>query len=171
MHDEAPPSAGEVRALATQLLAWANHLSAEHVAAAPLSELDRNQHVLNLALELREGRRLRMRVFPRVQLGNPNWEVFLDLFIHELEGFRVTLKHLALTGDHPAPTVYDSIEVLERLGLVERTQDLFDANITWLSLTVTGRQGMYELFEQSADYVRAIAKREPQPKPEERKAS
>jgi hypothetical protein len=157
MFDSAPPRAGDVRALAHQLLSWADHLSDRLDLAVELTEEDRHDLVLGLATALREARRLRAEIFPSVPFGNPNWDVMLDLFIQEMNGFRTSLDHLALTGELPAPTVYESVNTLVRLGLIERTSDRFDNRVFWLSLTTTGRQGMFDLFAQSAEIVRPIA--------------
>ena len=159
MFDSAPPRAGDVRALAHQLLSWADHLSERPDLTSELTEEDRHDLVLGLATALREARRLRAEIFPRVPLGNPNWDVMLDLFIQEMNGFRTSLDHLALTGDLPAPVVYESVHELVRLGLLERTPDRFDNRVSWLSLTVKGRQGMFDLFAQTSEVVRPIAGR------------
>jgi hypothetical protein len=159
MFDSAPPRAGDVRALAHQLLSWADHLSDRPDLTAELSEEGRHDLVLGLAIALREVHRMRVEIFPRMPFGNPNWDVMLDLFIQEMNGFRTSLDHLALTGDLPAPIVYESVHELVRLGLIDRTPDRFDNRIAWLSLTITGRQGMFDLFAQSADVVRPSAGR------------
>jgi hypothetical protein len=161
MFDSAPPRAGDVRALAHQLLSWADHLSNRLDLTTEQSAQGRDDLVLGLAVALRDARRLRSEIFPRVPLGNPNWEVMLDLFIQEMNGFRTSLDHLALTGDLPAPVVYESVQELVRLGLIDRTEDRFDNRVSWLSLTVSGRQGMLDLFAQSAEIVRPIAGRQP----------
>lgn len=157
MFDSAPPRAGDVRALARQLLSWADHLSDRPDLTSELTEEGRHDLVLGLATALREARRLRAEIFPRIPFGNPNWDVMLDLFIQEMNGFRTSLDHLALTGDLPAPTVYESVRELARLGLIDRTPDRFDNRVSWLALTVKGRQGMFDLFAQSAEVVRPIA--------------
>jgi len=159
MFDTAPPRAGDVRALAHQLLNWADHLSDRPDFTRELTEEGRHDLVLGLATALREARRLRAEIFPRVPFSNPNWDVMLDLFIQEMNGFRTSLDHLALTGDLSAPTVYESVAELERLGLIDRAPDQFDSRAAWLSLTVAGRQGMFDLFAQSAEIVRPIADR------------
>lgn len=159
MFESAPPRAGDVRALAQQLLSWADHLSDRPDLTSELTEEGRHDLVLSLAAALRAVRRLRAEIFPRIPLGNPNWDVMLDLFIQELNGFRTSLDHLALTGDLPAPVVYESVNELARLGLLDRTPDRFDNRVMWLSLTVTGRQGMFDLFDQSAEIVSPIAGR------------
>ena len=162
MFDSAPPRAGDVRALAQQLLSWADHLSDRPDLTAELTEEGRHDLVLGLATALREARRLRGEIFPRIPFGNPNWDVMLDLFIQEMNGFRTSLDHLALTGDLPAPVVYESVHELARFGLIDRTPDRFDNRVFWLSLTTTGRQGMFDLFAQSAEIVHPIAGRLPE---------
>ena len=159
MFDTVPPRAGDVRALAHQLLSLADQLSERPDLISELTEEGRHDLALGLASTLREARRLRAEIFPRIPFSNPNWDVMLDLFIQEMNGFRTSLDHLALTGDLPAPIVYDSVDTLVRLGLVARTADRFDNRVFWLSLTGPGRQGMFDLFAQSAEIVRPIAGR------------
>jgi len=156
MLENAPPRAGDVRALAHQLMAWADHLSAGIEPRHELTEEDRHDLILGLAVATREARRVRAEIFAGVPFRNPDWDVMLDLFIQEMNGFRTSLDHLALTGDLPAVTIYESVNALARLGLLERTPDRFDNRVFWLSLTVTGRQGMFDLFEQSAEFVRPV---------------
>jgi DNA-binding MarR family transcriptional regulator len=157
MFDNAPPRADDVRALAHQLLSWADQLSERTDLTSELTEQGGHDLVLRFATALRDLRRLRAEIFPRVPLGNPNWDVMLDLFIQEMNGFRTSLDHLALTGDLPAPTVYESVNELARLGLIDRTPDRFDNRVSWLSLTVKGRQGMFDLFAQSSEVERPIS--------------
>ena len=163
MFDDAPPSAGEVRALAHQLMSWADHLTAQ-VRSGPgtgreMTEEERHDLILGLAAAAREARRLRAAIFSVIAIGDPNWDVLLDLFIQEMNGFRTSLDHLALTGDLPAATVYQCVDALAGLELLERTPDRFDSRVQWLSLTVTGRQGLFDLFGQSAEFVRPIGGR------------
>jgi hypothetical protein len=157
MSDQAPPRAGDVRALAHQLLSWADHLSARVAPGHALTDEGQHELILCLASALREARRLRGQIFPGVPLGNPNWDVMLDLFIQEMNGFRTSLDALALTGDLPAPAVYECVNNLANLGLLERTQDRFDSRVFWLALTVAGHQGMFDLFARSAEFVFPIA--------------
>ena len=154
MFEDAPPSAGEVRALAHQLLSWADHLSAVPQPGRELSEADRHDLILGLALATRGARRLRAEIFPGAPLHNAAWDVLLDLFIQEMNGFRTSLDHMSLAGDLPAATVYEAVEQLAGLGLLERAPDRFDSRVVWLSLSGRGRQGMFDLLEQSTEFVR-----------------
>ncbi len=161
MFDNAPPRAGDVRALAHQLLSWADHLSDRPDLSRELTEEGRHDLILGLAIALREAYRVRSAIFPGAPFGNVNWDVMLDLFIQEMNGFRTSLDHLALTGDLPASAVYEAVDVLARIGLLERTPDRFDDRVMWLSLTVTGRQGVFDLFAQSAEFIRPMIGRTP----------
>jgi len=119
-----------------------------------MTEEEQHDLCVSLALAVREACRLRAAIFPGVPFGNPVWEVMRDLFIQETKGFRTSLDNLALAGSLPAATVYDAVDTLVGLGLLERTTDRFDGRVVWLSLTVRGRQGMFDLFEQAAEFVR-----------------
>lgn len=154
MLEDVPPSAGAVRALAHQLLTWADHLSAVPDESREMSEEDRHDLILRLALATREASRLRDTIFPGALFTNPVWEVMRDLFIQEMNGFRTSLDNLALSGELPAAMVYESVDELARLGLLERAPDRFDNRIEWLSLSGRGRQGMFDLFERSGEFVR-----------------
>jgi len=153
MFEDAPPSAGAVRALAHQLLSWANHLTAAPEIGAEMSEEERHNLILRIAVAVRQACRLRAAIFPGAPFGNPVWEVMRELFIQEMNGFRTSLDNLSLAGEMPAATVYDSVDTLVGLGLVERTTDRFDNRTQWLSLTVHGRQGMFEMFSSAAEFV------------------
>ena len=166
MFDDAPPSAGEVRALAHQLMSWADHLTAQ-VRSGPgtgreMTEEERHDLILGLAAAAREARRLRAAIFSGIAIGDPNWDVLLDLFIQEMNGFRTSLDHLALTGDLPAATVYQCVDALAGLELLERTPDRFDSRVVWLSLSAKGHQGMFDLIEQAAAFVRPVAGQVPE---------
>jgi hypothetical protein len=153
MFEEAPPSAGAVRALAHQLLSWANHLTTAPEIGAEMTEEERHDLVLRITMAVREACRLRAQIFPGAPFGNPVWEVMRELFIQEMNGFRTSLDNLSLSGELTAATVYDAVETLVSLGLVERTADRFNARTQWLSLSVNGRQGMFDLFSSAADFV------------------
>ena len=160
MFEDAPPSAGEVRALAHQLLSWADHLTSVPQPGRELSEGDRHDLILGLALATRGARRLRAEIFSGVPLHNAAWDVLLDLFIQEMNGFRTSLDHMSLAGDLPAATVYEAVELLVGRGLLERAPDRFDSRVVWLSLSARGRQGMFDLLEQSTEFVRPARRAE-----------
>lgn len=152
----APPSAGEVRAVAHQLMTWAEGLAVSHAYDVAESDEAAGDILIELAKAVREIRHMRVRIFPGVSLGEPAWDVLLDLFIKEAEGFRVSLDHLSFEGDIPAHTVYRAVDLLTDLGLVARAADRFDDRVVWLTLSDKGRDGMIGLLQQSAGLVRPL---------------
>jgi len=156
MSENAPPSAGEVRALAHQLLAWADHLLLRPAADGPLSEDDEHDLVLAVAEAMREVNTLRNQLFD-MPFGNPNWDVMLDVFIRQMNGFPVRMDQVALAGRMPALTVQRSVELLAARGLMVRTPDRYDVHVEWLSLSPRGKQAMAELLLRTADFIRPSA--------------
>lgn len=153
MLENAPPSPGEVRALASQLLAWADQLATRNwTGFDPEAEVG-DELMLALAVSGREISRRRNQIFAHAALGNPAWDVLLELYVQEARGYRVSLDHLALSGELRAETVYASAEVLIEAGMVERTPDRFDARVAWLSLSPSGKRGISEFLRETSRFV------------------
>ena len=152
MTEKIPPSAGQVRALAHQLMAWAEQLADKPMA--DILDLRASDTILCLAKVMRGERRLRSRIFPDAPLGNPSWDILLDLAIREIGGFRTSLDHLALNGEMPTAVAYEGFEALESYGLVTRTPDRFDARTIWVALSDQGKHGILELLHEVAELVR-----------------
>jgi len=155
MSQNVQPTPAEVRAVANQLLTWADELAARttRVSAAPIDASWRDS-LMRLATAAREVRRRRTETFPHLRLREPMWDVMLDLFIHQEDGCPVSLDHLILAGEAEAAVVRHAVAVLVTTGLVERIADRFDPNVVWLTLTPAGHAGMVEHFSQAADYMR-----------------
>lgn len=156
MSENAPPSAGEVRALAHQLLAWADQLLLRPVTDGPLSEDDRHDLILGVAEAMREVNTLRKQLFD-MPFGNPNWDVMLEVFIRDANGYPVTTDQVASESRLPALTVQRSVELLAARGLMVRTPDRYDTLVEWLSLSPRGKRGMTELLLRTAGFVRPHA--------------
>lgn len=155
MPDNASPSAGEVRALANQLLSWADHLSARAAAETLLTKGEQRELALGLAEAARDAALLRSRFFPGIYFGNLAWDVIIELFIRTEKGFRVSLDGLALEPLASAGAIRRSVRQLREQGLIVETPDRFDPTVTWLSLSDEGAQGMTALLIQSARPVQA----------------
>lgn len=151
MFDDAPPSAGEVRAMAHQLMVWADHMVARPAPGRDLSSEQQHDLILAAAHAIRETSVLRSRLFD-MPFANPNWDVLLELFIRDANGYRVTADQLALGGEIPAATVHCCLDVLAARGLIERTPDRFDPNVKWLTLSPVGKQCMVDFMLQTARF-------------------
>lgn len=154
MVDSAPPSAGEVRALAHQLLSWADQLATARQISRVLAEADRHDLVLAVANAARAIARLRARIFPDLGFGNPGWQVLLEIFIREADGVRISLEHLAAEVELPLLTTYQCANQLIDKGLVERSGSASGSQDVRLALTLAGWQKMTELLLASAEFAR-----------------
>ena len=160
MLEHPQPTADEVRALADQLISWADRLSASPARRdhPPSNERSRDP-LLNVAMAAREVRRQRTVTFPHLRLREPMWDVMLDLFIEQESGHRMSLEHLSLAGELDAAVLNHAVAVLVTAGLVVRTLDRFDKRVVWLTLSPAGEAGMIEHFTQAAGYLSPRAPR------------
>ena len=155
MSEKAPPSAGEVRALANQLLSWADHLSTRAAAETLLTDEEQRELAIGLAEASRDAALLRARFFPGVQFGNVVWDVILEQFVRTEKGFRVSLDRLALEYEAPADAIRRSIQELRQQGLVIETPDRFNPQVTWLSLSDEGSRRVTALLFEAGRFIHA----------------
>jgi hypothetical protein len=153
MFENAPPSAGEVRALANQLLSWANFLSARPMIGREPTREEQLELVLGMAVAARESGRLREKIMPGVELGNPAWQIILELFIQSAGGYRIERERLPLVAYLPSDVVAQTLDRLERAGLVETVSDRAVPAKHWLALSETGERKMIDLLLKSAELV------------------
>jgi DNA-binding MarR family transcriptional regulator len=153
MVETKPPSAGEVRALAQQLLAWADQLALVR-AAEPAPDEALAASVLQLALAGRDIARLRARMFPDTDFASSGWDVMLEIFIHEAEDNRVSLEQLSADNRWPPLAVHRSVNMLIDKGLVARGFNETGTRQVWLSLTPVGRDKMGAFLLESARFSR-----------------
>ena len=152
------PSAGEVRAFAQQLLAWADRLVTAHRSCRVLADADRHEFVLALAEAARERARATARAFPDAGFVSPAWRILLEVFIREAGGYRVSLDELTEWGELPLLTVLGNLNGLIEKRLVERRDAGGDSRAAWLLLTPAGRQKLTDLLLQ-------FGEREPEQEP------
>jgi len=149
MVDDAP-SAGEVRAFAQQLLAWADRLAKSHRPCRVLADADRHELVLALAEAARERARLAARAFPEAGFVSPAWRILLEVFIREAGGYRVSLDDLSEWGELPLLTVLGNLNGLIEKRLVERYEADGDNRVVRISLSPATRQRLTGLLLESA---------------------
>lgn len=95
-------------------------------SALGLLSLDRTTLAGAIARRYLKRRRARDAVLPRELLGDPDWEMLLDLFAAECEGREVSVSSLCLAagGCGTAPTTaLRHISRLEKLRIVIRMPD------------------------------------------------
>ena len=85
-------------------------------------------------------RRLRERHFPG--LGEPAWNMLIDLALSGIEGRQVSVTSACIASFAPASTALRHIDVMEALGLIERQRDPNDGRRYWLTLSDGARAGV-----------------------------
>lgn len=84
----------------------------------------------------------RRDLFGRGCLGDPAWNILLDLFIQEQRGVSSGTFASSVASGAPAATGLRYLKELERAGHVERTKDPADARRVLVRLSASARQAM-----------------------------
>ena len=167
--DELRRSAEELRATAQRMSDMADALDAEagtnqvhHLppmreTAAPAVH---PEQLLTLASKIYAGRRARTRFLRDDLLGEPAWDILLDLFIAEMRGRRLSTSSLCIAAAVPSPTALRWIRILEKCGLVHSESCSTDPRITWQSLTPKGSSAMRECLSGFVTELPAPIRRE-----------
>jgi DNA-binding MarR family transcriptional regulator len=128
----------------TQMLKLAGEISRRPPAGetAP-ADLAADQALLGLfAAEVYRDRRRRARHLPSRLLGEPAWDILLDLYVADCRGHSVSVSNACLAADTPASTALRWLQHLQSEGLVERLADKNDARRHYVRLTGAGTARM-----------------------------
>lgn len=99
----------------------------------------RSLQLAQTAIRARNIAKRRARHIPPEFLGEPAWEMLLELFVQFAGQADISTKSLCLVSGLPDTTALRLIDKLEQAGLVERSQSAADKRVTLLRLT---RQGV-----------------------------
>jgi hypothetical protein len=94
-----------------------------------------------------KARRLRENFFDPGLFADPAWDMLLDLYVADLEGFRLAVGSLSVGAAVPATTALRWINFLEKEGLFVRHRDPLDARRVFVSLTTRARDAMDAFFK------------------------
>ena len=94
--------------------------------------------VIEAARRILAARRRRERSLPVDLLGEPAWDILLDLLVSEAEGREVPLKSACIASRVPATTAMRCLEGLRHRGFVEHRADPGDRRRKLLALTSMG---------------------------------
>jgi len=138
----------DMRVLAGSLLKLADALdqdwSSDGVASqfhwiTQAGRLERNSLELSkIALRVRELGKRRERFLPAELLGEPCWQMLLELFIQFAGGAKISTKSLCLISGSPDTTALRLIDKLEDAGLIKRSTPPTDKRVTLVELTRKG---------------------------------
>lgn len=101
-----------------------------------------------LAEEVYRDRRRRGRYLPERLLGEPAWDMLLDLFAAETRGHTVSVSSACLAAEAPMSTGLRWLQHLEVDGLVERVPDPADARRHFVRLTTHGSERLTAYFTE-----------------------
>lgn len=99
------------------------------------------RHALQLAqvaIRLRQAAKRRTAHLAGEFLGEPAWEMLLELFIQFAGGAQVSTKSLCIASGSSDTTALRIIDRLEDAGLLERSQSTVDKRVTLIGLTRKG---------------------------------
>jgi hypothetical protein len=118
-----------------------------------------------LARTLHRERACRADSIPEEFLGEPAWDVLLDLFASEHERREISVSSACIAANAPATTGLRYIARLEAAGWVERVPAPGDRRRSHLRLTQGGRAAMQAALSQTAAHrsVSAAPMRSPKP--------
>ena len=95
-----------------------------------------------LALAIYRDRAERARELPAELLGEPAWDILLDLFIHRRRGRRISVTSACTASRVPPTTALRWIAMLVEIGLVLREEDLTDKRRAFLGLSDHGERAV-----------------------------
>ncbi len=159
MSDESDSIAASLRALAITMARLAERVETEAADNPPRKRahsdvylIERSSAMLaSIARSEYEARKSRRRFIDAELLGEPAWDILLDLFIHQAAGRQVSVTSSALASHAPVTTALRYFSALEECGLIRRLKSNTDARVTFLVLTVEG-------FRRVGSYLRERAR-------------
>ena len=102
-------------------------------------ELERRAlELASVALSELRTRRARAAFFRPTILGEPAWNMLLDLFVHHNSGTGVSVTSAAIASDAPQATALRYVAVMQRDGLIERHSSTTDRRVCYIRLTREG---------------------------------
>lgn len=102
--------------------------------------------ILRLAKAEYDARRARAKFLDADLLGEPAWDILIDLVIHQIEGKRVSVTSLCIASAVPPTTGLRWIGHLEKEGLLERRDSEADKRRSYLNLSAEGWDKMRSYF-------------------------
>lgn len=135
------PSTIELRETAARLNLLADELEAKDRLPTPPRELDLHRQEMHLAYSAKRiyhDRRERRKYMPPDLLGEPAWDMLLDLFVQRTRMNRVSIKSVCMASGAPPTTALRWISLLNKYGYIRRVVCPYDRRVTWLELTDSG---------------------------------
>lgn len=98
-------------------------------------------------------RRKRARTLPAELLGEPGWDILLDLFVRKCQGKNTSITSACTAAQVAPTTALRWIGSLERAGLIRREPDRADQRRMWLHLTDQGNRAIKTILRDRVAQV------------------
>ncbi|MGB3470979.1 MAG: winged helix DNA-binding protein [Erythrobacter sp.] len=154
-------SPGDLRDLASSLLrladsvdqSWASdHMTSRFSWPSKAAAIERNSlRLAKKASMLLALNKRREDHIPSEFLGEPAWNMLLELFCQFAGGARISSKSLCIASGSPSTTALRTIDRLETARLVERSPSPNDGRVTFVSLTRKGVLAVGRFLETVPD--------------------
>lgn len=113
------------------------------------AQIERNSlELAKKATLLKRQNSMRKKFLPDAMLGEPTWNMLLELFCQFAGGAMVSSKSLCIAADCPESTALRYIDRLEECDLVERVKSDSDKRVTMIRLTKKGVVGVGRVLER-----------------------
>lgn len=159
---QSPHTAKEINFIRAQLVEIANVLSINLEQAAPQetpikasppanpvqAQTPTRSEIAALARRLTIERRQRDKILNSSKLvGEPAWEMLLDLFYAEFVGRKISISSACIASAAPPTTALRYMAQLEKEGLIERIPSPNDRRVIFAQLSHAAFSMMYEYLE------------------------
>ncbi len=94
-------------------------------------------------------RRERERFLPKEILGEPAWDMLLELFVASVKGGELSIKSISHASGVPPTTALRYIEVMVANGSVLRRRSTEDKRVSYIRLSKDGYNAMSALIKSS----------------------
>lgn len=141
----------EAEVLAQELLQYAARLRAR-AKAIPLEQectptcshpwLKATRNYAELARKVYRARRLREKFLPSELLGEPVWDMLLDLYIAALEGRQISVTSACAASAVPQTTALRWLSLMEDRGFTRRREAKHDKRVHFVEITTEGARHM-----------------------------
>jgi hypothetical protein len=97
--------------------------------------------------------RKRRRFFVDIDtIGEPGWQIILDMFVHDFSGKSVSITSACMASGCPSSTALRYVAILENASLVERHPSKTDKRVSYLTLTRNCRIALHDYFLKESQY-------------------
>lgn len=139
--------AAELRAAGQRILAIADEMEGGSNSVSTMPEVQQDfRNLATVASRLYALRRMRKDFISDELLGEPSWDILLDLFIMASFDRAVSVTSSCIASGVPATTALRYISMLEKEGLILRSPSLEDKRTCFLRLTTEGRDKIARLL-------------------------